>query len=74
VDQKARTWDRDKGFARGRPTYRTQRRIDEYGGVVVDELIRAADQGLLNLRDLSDYLRVDTTEVDEIAQLVDVGG
>ncbi len=74
VDQKARTWDRDKGFARGRPTYRTQRRIDEYGGVVVDELIRAADRGLLNLRDLSDYLRVDTTEVDEIAQLVDVGG
>ena len=74
VDQKARSWDRDKGFARGRPTYRTQRRIDEYGGVVVDELIRAADQGLLNLRDLSDYLRVDTTEVDEIAQLVDVGG
>ena len=57
VDQKARSWDRDKGFARGRPTYRTQRRIDEYGGVVVDELIRAADQGLLNLRDLSDYLR-----------------
>ena len=74
VDQKARSWDRDKGFARGRPTYRTQRRIDEYGVVVVDELIRAADQGLLNLRDLSDYLRVDTTEVDEIAQLVDVGG
>lgn len=74
VEQKAHTWDRDKGFARGRPTYRTQRRIDEYGGVVVDELIRAADQGFLNLRDLSDYLRVDTTEVDEIAQLVDVGG
>ena len=73
VDQKARTWDRDKGFARGRPTYRTQRRIDEYG-VVVNELIRGADQGFLNLRDLSDYLRVDTTEVDEIAQLVDVGG
>lgn len=73
VDQKARTWDRDKGFARGRPTYRTQRRIDEYGGVV-DELIRGADEGILNLRDLSDYLRVDTTEVDEIAQLVDIGG
>ena len=74
VDQKARSWDRDKGFARGRPTYRTQRRINEYGSVVVNELIRGADQGLLNLRDLSDYLKVDTTEVDEIAQLVDVGG
>ena len=74
VDEKARIWDRDKGFARGRPTYRIQRRIDEYGGGVVDELIRGADQGLLNLRDLTDYLRVDTTEVDEIAQLVDVGG
>ena len=74
VDQKARRWDRDKGFARGRPTYRTQRRIQEYGNVVVDELVRGADQGLLNLHDLSDYLRVDTTEVDEIAQLVDIGG
>jgi Zn-dependent peptidase ImmA (M78 family) len=74
VDQKARSWDRHKGFARGRPTYRSQRRIDEYGTIVVDELIRGADQGLLNLRDLSDYLRVDTTEVDEIAQLVDVSG
>lgn len=74
VDQKARGWDRDKGFARGRPIYRTQRRLQEYGGGVVDELIRGGDQGLLNLHDLSDYLRVDTTEVDEIAQLVDIGG
>ncbi|MYD04286.1 MAG: ImmA/IrrE family metallo-endopeptidase [Acidimicrobiia bacterium] len=72
VDQKAQLWDRDKGFARGRPTYRTQRRIQEYGNVVVDELIRAADQGLLNLHDLSDYLRLDTTEVDEIAQIVGI--
>ena len=41
---------------------------------MVYELLRGADQGLLNLRDLSDYLRVDTTEVDEIAQVLDIGG
>ncbi len=72
IDQKAQLWDRDKGFARGRPVYRPQRRIQEYGNVVVDELIRAADQGLLNLHDLSDYLRLDTTDVDEIAQIVGI--
>ena len=73
VDKKAGSWDRDKGFAKGLPRYRTQRRLDEYGTVVVDALVRGADQGLLNLSDLSDYLRVDTTEVDEMAQLVSIG-
>ena len=73
VDKNARSWDRDKGFARGRPTYRPERRLSEYGAVV-DELIRSSDQGLLNLRDLTDYLRVDTTEVDELSRLVGIGG
>lgn len=73
VDENAHSWDRDKGFARGRPTYRTQRRLDEYGALAVNALIRGAEEGLLNLHDLSDYLRVDTTEVGEMAELAETG-
>jgi Zn-dependent peptidase ImmA (M78 family) len=73
VNEKARVWDRTKGFARGRPPSRVQRRVAEYGDSTVKELFLGTTQGLLNLRDLRDYLRVDTTEVDEIAQLIDVG-
>jgi Zn-dependent peptidase ImmA (M78 family) len=74
VNERARVWDRTKDFARGRPPGRVQRRVSEYGRSTVNELFLGTAQGLLNLRDLRDYLRVDTTEVDEIAELLDVGG
>lgn len=74
VNEKARVLDRNKDFARGRPRRRVQRRLSEYGAPAVNELILGSTKGLLNMRDLSDYLRVDTTEVDEITELLDVGG
>ena len=74
VDRSARGWDHDKGFARGHPTFRIRRRIHEYGSAVIVELIRAHAGGILNLHDLSDYLRLDTSEVADITQLVDAGG
>lgn len=73
VNEQARVWDRSKGFARGRPTTRPQRRVTEYGRHAVLELLEGTSQGLLNLRDLRDYLRVDSTEVDEIAELIKTG-
>ena len=73
VDEKAGGWDRDKGFARGTPPGRARRRFNEYGGAV-DKLLQGSEQGLLNLRDLRDYLRVDSTEVDEIYRLVGADG
>lgn len=73
VNERARVLDKTKGFARGRPQRRVQRRVAEYGKPAVQELLQGTSDGLLNLRDLRDYLRVDSTEVDEISQLV-VGG
>jgi Zn-dependent peptidase ImmA (M78 family) len=74
VNERARVWDRNKGFARGRPAGRVQRRLNEYGTAAMSKLISGSNQGLLNLRDLRDFLRVDATEVDEISDLLDVGG
>ena len=67
-------WDREKGFGRGKPRRRVRIRLDEYGAAAAEKLIYGSEQGLLNLRDLSDYLRLDRTEVDEIARLVDTDG
>ena len=66
VDEKAGGWDRDKGFARGASPRRVRRRFNEYGAATVDRLLQGSEQGLLNLRDLRDYLRVDSTEVHRI--------
>lgn len=74
VDEKAGGWDRDKGFARGASTGRVRRRFNEYGAAAVDELLQGSEQGLLNLRDLRDYLRVDSTEVDEMHRLAGTDG
>jgi len=74
VNEKARVWDRSKGLARGPSPNRVRRRVNEYGSPAVKELISGSAQGLLNLRDLRDYLRMDTTEVDEISGLLGVGG
>lgn len=74
VDERARMLDRDKGFARGRTPNRVQRRVSEYGTSALDEVIAGSAEGLLNLRDLRDYLRLDATEVAEIRELLDVSG
>ena len=74
VNEQAPLWDREKGFGRGKSRRRVRIRLDEYGAATAEKLIYGSEQGLLNLRDLSDYLRLDRTEVDEIAWLVDTDG
>lgn len=71
VNEGAGGWDREKGFARGASPRRVQRRFNEYGEAAIDTLLRGSEQGLINLRDLRDYLRVDSTEAEDISRLVD---
>jgi Zn-dependent peptidase ImmA (M78 family) len=67
VAQQARISDREKGFARGRGQKAPERRRSELGVRTLSLVFDAMKANALSERDARDYLRLDGTEIDELA-------
>lgn len=59
------TWDRDKGFARGRPSDRIDRRVRQWGGSLLNHFEQAMEASFVGERELRDYLGLTSAEFQE---------
>ena len=67
VNERARVWDREKGFGRG-TTNSVDRRLAELGPPALETFISAYDAEQLTERDLRRYVRLDGPDLTELRE------